>query len=164
MADLLLRSPQKYEPKTKNRWLLRFPNDVNIQPWQSKTVSAPKKEYQTKEMRFINSSSFVNTSYKWAPMNVTVRDFIAPSTSEALMEWARLHAESATGRMGYAVGYAKDILLDTLDPTGVVIEQWLLKSSILTGTIDFGDWSYDDDEVRDISFTIQPWYCLHLFG
>ena len=42
---------------------------------------------------------------------------------QALMEWFRLHAESVSGRMGYASGYKKDIELEMLDPTGVVIEK-----------------------------------------
>ncbi len=38
-------------------------------------------------------------------MQVTFKDPIGPSASQALMEWFRLHAESVTGRMGYAAGY-----------------------------------------------------------
>jgi len=164
MADLLFRSPLKYEPKTKNRWILRFPSDIGIQTWALKSVNAPKIEFTTVEMAFLNTMTYVNTAYKWNSQSVVVRDFIAPSTSEAVMEWVRLHAESVTGRMGYNIGAAKNIELESLDPTGVATEKWLLVNTIIRGTTDFGDWSYDDAEVREINFDLQPQYCVHLFG
>lgn len=164
MADLLLRAPLKYEPKTFNRWILRFPSDVGIQTWALKSVDAPKMTLNKKEMQFLNTKTYVNTSYEWGEMNVTIRDFIAPSQAEALMEWARLHAESVTGRMGYNVGCAKNIELEGLDPTGVATEKWLLVNAILVSQIDFGTFDYSADEVREITFTIQPQYCVHLYG
>ena len=164
MADLLLRAPLKYEPKTFNRWILRFPSDVGIQTWALKSVAAPKIMLNKKEMAFLNTKTYVNTSYEWNEMEVTIRDFIAPSQAEALMEWIRLHAESVTGRMGYNVGAAKNIELESLDPTGVATEKWLLVNTIVVGTTDFGSWDYTNDEVREITFTIQPQYCIHLFG
>jgi hypothetical protein len=164
MANLLLNAPLKYEPKTKNRWLLVFPEDVGIQSWAVKSVDAPKVTINKKEMSFVNTKTYVNTSYEWGEMNCTIRDFIAPSQSEALMEWFRLHAESVTGRMGYNVGCAKDIILESLDPTGVVTSQWLLKNTIIVGTVEFGQLDYGDDEIREISFTMQPQYCVLLFG
>ena len=126
MADLLLRAPIKYEPKTYNRWTLRFPSDVGIQTWALKSVSAPKITLNKKEMPFINTKTYVNTSYQWEQMSVVIRDFIAPSQAEALMEWVRLHAESVTGRMGYNIGCAKNLELEGLDPTGAATEKWLI--------------------------------------
>lgn len=164
MPDMLLRSPLKYEPKTKNRWILRFPSDIGIQTWALKSISAPKIELNTVEMDFLNTKTYVNTAYKWNEQAVVVRDFIAPSTSEAVMEWVRLHAESVTGRMGYAIGSAKNIELESLDPTGVATEKWLLVNTIIKGTVDFGEWDYSTAEVREINFSLQPQYCIHLFG
>jgi hypothetical protein len=163
MADLLLKAPYKYEPKLTNRWVLRFPTDVGIQDWQLKSCKAPSMTLSTKEMKFINTSSFVNGSYKWNEMAIVVRDFIAPSTSQGLIEWLRLHAESVTGRMGYNVGSAKSLQLEILDPTGVSISRWLVENAILTGTIDWGNFTYDSDEVAEISFSIQPSKCILLF-
>lgn len=163
MADLLLKAPYKYEPKHQNRWVLRFPTDIGIQEWQLKSVKAPTMELSTVEMKFLNTSAFVNGSYKWSTMDIVVRDFIAPSTSQGLIEWVRLHAESVTGRMGYNVGSAKDLQLDILDPTGVTISQWLIEKAILTGNIAFGDFNYDSDSVSELNFTIQPAKCILLY-
>ena len=162
--DLLLQSPLKSEPKKQNRWLLRFPTDIGIQTWACKSVDAPKMAITTNEMKFINTSTFVIGSYKWNAMAIKVRDFIAPSTSQGLIEWLRLHAESVTGRMGYNVGSSKSITLELLDPTGVRISEWLLVNCILTETVDFGgSFDYANDEVVELSFTIQPQYCVLLY-
>jgi hypothetical protein len=48
------------------------------------------------------------------------------------MEWVRLHSESISGRQGYAAGYKRPVELRNADPTGVVIEKWLLDGTILT--------------------------------
>jgi hypothetical protein len=70
------------------------------------------------------------------------------------MEWVRLGSESVTGRQGYAVGYKKDIELEMLDPTGVVIEKWVLQGTMLT-TVSFGDLSMDDDGIAEINATLR---------
>ena len=164
MANLLLNAPLKYEPKTENRWVLLFPDDIGIQTWAVESIDSPKISLDPKELPFINTKTYFVSSYSWGSMNCTIRDFIAPSQSEALMEWVRLHAESVTGRMGYNVGQAKDIIIQSLDPTGVATEQWLLKNTIVVGEVSFGTFSYGSSEVRKISFTMQPQYCIHMFG
>ncbi len=75
------------------------------------------------------------------------------------MEWVRLHAESLTGRMGYAAGYKKTITIKGLDPGGVEVEKWVLQQCMITN-IDFGDNAMDDDEVQTVQLTIQPWRCI----
>lgn len=164
MADLLLKAPLKYEPKTTNRFIARFPNDIGVQSWAVESFSYPKATLNMKEMKFLNTQTYVNTSYQWGQISVKIRDFIAPSQTEAIMEWFRLHAESVTGRMGYAIGCAKNIELESLDPTGVATEKWLLVNCMLRGELQFGEGNYSSDDVRKIDFIVQPQYCIHLFG
>ena len=162
--SLLFQSPLKAEPKKQNRWLLKFPTDVGIQTWALKSVKAPTMNLTENEMKFLNTSTFVNGSYTWEQMAITVRDFIAPSTSQGLIEWLRLHAESVTGRMGYNVGSAKTLNLELLDPTGVRISEWSCVNCIIVGTVDFGGTlDYDNDGVIELPFTVRPQYCIHLY-
>ena len=159
--SLLFQAPLKYELKKQNRWVLRFPTDVGIQTWAIKSADAPKMAITTNEMKFINTSTYVNGSYKWNSQSITVRDFIAPSTSQGLIEWLRLHAESASGRMGYNVGSAKTLILEMLDPTGVRISEWTMYNCIITETVDFGGkLDYDQDGVVELTFAVQPQYCI----
>lgn len=154
MSDLLMKMPLPYEPKRKNRFLLRFPSELGIQEWWLSTAARPTITQSDVEIQFLNTSTFVLGRFVWDEISVTFRDAIAPSSAQAIMEWVRLGSESVTGRQGYAVGYKKDVELEMLDPTGVVIEKWVLQGTMLT-TVDFGDLSMDDDGLAEITATLR---------
>ena len=146
--------PMPYEPKKKNRWLFRFPNELGIQEWWLYSASRPTIEQSDVEIQFLNTSTWVLGRFVWNAIDIVLRDPIGPSASEAIMEWVRLHSESITGRQGYAAGYKKLVEIEMLDPTGVVIEKWQLQGTMLT-TVGFGDLSYDDDGIADINATLR---------
>ena len=125
MADLLMRMPVPYEPLRKNRFIFRFPDELGIQEWWVSTGARPKYTSEELEIPFLNTSTFVIGRFKWETISVLFRDPIGPSATQALMEWVRLHSESVTGRQGYAAGYKKDVELEMLDPTGVVVQKWM---------------------------------------
>ena len=75
------------------------------------------------------------------------------------MEWIRLHFETSTGRMGYAVGYKKNLLLKALDPTGVEVEKWTLIGAQVTSA-DFGSFDHTDDGLANISINVQMDKCI----
>ena len=154
MADLLMRMPVPYEPKKQNRFILRFPSPLGIQEWFVKSSSRPKYSADEVEIPFLNTSTFVTGRFKWETISVTFRDPIGPSATQALMEWVRLHSESVTGRQGYAAGYKKDIELEMLDPTGVVIEKWILQGTMLND-VDFGSLDYGTSDLVEISATLR---------
>lgn len=154
MADLLMKMPLPYEPKKKNRWLLTFPSDLGIQQWWLASASRPSITQNEVEIPFLNTSTWVLGRFIWEPIDVVFRDPIGPSASQAIMEWVRLHSESITGRQGYAAGYMRPVELEMLDPTGVVIEKWLLDGTMLTN-VSFGDLSMDDDGIAEITATLR---------
>ena len=162
MADLLMKMPFPYEPKRKNRFILRFPSELGINEWFVETASRPKITIKSTEIPFLNTKRYVAGIYDWGEISVKLRDPIGPSAAQAMMEWVRLHAESVTGRMGYAAGYKKDIELEMLDPTGVVIEKWSLIQCFLT-SVDFGSVGYSDDALADITLNLRPDYCVLLY-
>jgi hypothetical protein len=110
----------------------------------------------------LNTSTFVAGRFNWDEIPVTFRDPIGPSAAQALMEWVRLHAESVTGRMGYAAGYKKDIDLEMLDPTGVVVEKWILYGTFLTN-VDFQTLNYSQDGLATISCSLRPDRCVLIY-
>ena len=89
-------------------------------------------------------------------------DPIGPSASQALMEWVRLCAESVTGRMGYAAGYKKNVDLELLDPTGVVVEKWILEGTFLT-SVDFGSLDYKTDAIATITASMRMDRCVLVY-
>lgn len=159
MSDLLIKSPLIYEPLRSNRWILRFPSDLGIQEWTVESAGRPHISINPTEIQFLNTSTWVAGRYRWEDVNITFRDMIGPSTSQALMEWVRLIAESVTGRMGYAAGYKRDIELEMIDPTGAVVQKWIFKNAWIT---DFngGELNYGQDDIAKVTCTLKMDYAI----
>jgi len=162
MADLLMKMPIPYEPKRQNRFILRFPSTLGINEWFVESAARPHISIASTEIQFLNTSTYVAGRFNWQPINVTFRDPIGPSAAQALMEWVRLHAESVTGRMGYAAGYKKDIDLEMLDPTGVVVEKWILYGTFLTD-VNFNALNYSQDALANITTTLRMDRCVLVY-
>ena len=162
MADLLMRMPVPYEPKKQNRFIFRFPSPLGIQEWFVASGKRPAISIGETEIQFLNTSTYVAGRFNWETIDVTFRDPIGPSAAQALMEWVRLHAESVTGRMGYAAGYKKQVTLEMLDPTGVAIEKWLLQGTFLTD-VNFDSLGYSDDGIATITATLRPDRCILVY-
>jgi hypothetical protein len=162
MADLLMKMPIPYEPKRNNRFILRFPSTLGINEWFVEAVKRPSIKIAATEIAFLNTSTFVAGRFNWNEISVTFRDPIGPSASQALMEWVRLCAESVTGRMGYAAGYKKNVDLEMLDPTGVVVEKWILEGTFLT-SLDGGSLSYSDDKVATLTASLRMDRCVLVY-
>lgn len=159
MADLLMRMPLQYEPLRKNRWLFRFPSDLGIQEWWLSQASRPSIKQGETEIQFLNTSTWVVGRYTWDSIQITMRDPIGPSASQAVMEWVRLHSESATGRQGYAVGYKRNVEIEMLDPNGVTVSKWILVNTMLTD-VSFGDLDYSSDDLSTIQCTLRFDYAI----
>ena len=162
MADLLMKMPIPYEPKRQNRFILRFPSSLGINEWFVETTSRPHITINPVAIPFLNTEVYVAGKFTWGTIPVTFRDPIGPSASQALMEWVRLHAETVTGRMGYAAGYKKDIDLEMLDPTGVVVEKWILYGTFLSD-VNFGSLAYTTDALATITATLRPDRCVLVY-
>jgi hypothetical protein len=162
MADLLMKMPIPYEPKRQNRFILRFPSSLGINEWFVESTSRPHITIASTEIQFLNTSTYVAGRFTWGMINVKFRDPIGPSASQALMEWVRLCAESVTGRMGYAAGYKKNVDLEMLDPTGVVVEKWILEGAWLQD-VNFDSLGYSTDGVASITAQLRPDRCILVY-
>jgi len=147
--------PLPYEPKRKNRWILRFPDDLGIQEWWLSRAARPTIHQNEVEIPFINTSTWVLGRFIWNAIPMTMRDAIGPSTAQVIMDWIRLHSESVSGRQGYAAGYKKDVELEMLDPTGVAVEKWVLQNSWLSNDTNFGDLDYSQDALAEITMNLR---------
>lgn len=163
MANLLMKMPVPYEPKKQNRFILRFPSSLGINEWFVTSTKRPSINIGEVEIPFLNTSTWVAGRFTWNSIDVTFKDPIGPSAAQALMEWVRLHAESVTGRMGYASGYKKDIELEMLDPTGVVVEKWILQGTQLSGDVDFGTLDYSAEDIAEITATLRMDRCILVY-
>jgi len=162
MADLLMKMPIPYEPKRNNRFILRFPSTLGINEWFVETAARPHITINSVEIPFLNTSTYVAGRFNWGEINVTFRDPIGPSASQALMEWVRLCAESVTGRMGYAAGYKKNVDLEMLDPTGVVVEKWIMEGTWMKD-VNFNSLGYSDDKVETVTAQLRMDRCILVY-
>jgi len=162
MGELIRGVPFDYEPKRENRFFLEFPNEIGIEEWKIQEVKRPSMTINSVEIPFINETNYVAGKYKWESIDIKLIDVIGPSTSTQVMEWVRLHAESLTGRMGYAAGYKKNIELEMLDPTGVVVEKWILEGTFITD-LNFNELDYSRDDLATITCSLRMDRCIQVF-
>ena len=102
----------------------------------------------------INVQRYVKGKSVWNTITVSLYDAIVPRGAQAVMDWIRLHHESATGRDGYSSFYKKEVRLHQLSPLGEVVEEWVLKGAFITDA-KFGDYDWGSDEVQSIDFTLR---------
>ena len=153
MADLLSKIPTHFEPLRENRFILRFPSSLGINEWYVTSSKRPSPKINKVPVHFLNTNVNVAGKFEWEDITIKFKDPIGPSASQALMEWFRLHAESVSGRMGYAVSYKKNVDLEMLDPTGVAVQKWVMEGCFLTG-LDFGELNYESDNLASITATM----------
>lgn len=160
MATLMFRPvPIDQEPKMKNRFVLEFPTELGIESYLVQTSKKPSISIDKVDIPYMNTKTYIAAKYAWDEMDITFIDVLGPSTTQKVMEWVRLHAESTTGKMGYAVGYKKNLVLKALDPVGVEVEKWTLVGCQIVKA-SFDDYDYGAAELAKVSITIQPDRCL----
>ena len=115
-----------YEPKRCNRFLITFPEELNIPNYVVKTTGRPSCHFGDDE------------SIKWNIMSFTFYDPISPSISQSLMENIRTKKifETIT------------CVLEMVDPVGTVVEKWKIEGKFLF--FDFGELDYQSDDLIKI--------------
>jgi hypothetical protein len=159
MAQMFRPVPVEQEPKRKNRFTLEFPTELGIESVLVQTSGKPKVSINSVAINYMNTVRYVAGIYKFETIDIEFIDVIGPSTSQKIWEWLSLHIEPATGKMGYAVGYKKNLVLKGVDPLGVDIEKWNLLGCFITSA-DFESYDYASDDIMKCKITIQPDVCL----
>jgi hypothetical protein len=154
--DVASMLPRKFEPKYNNRWIFAL---EGIDSYLIKQAARPSITIGSLTIDYMNSQRHVAGRSTFGDMNITLYDPIAPSGAQQVMEWARTHYESVSGRAGYADFYKRDAQLKLVDPIGTVIELWDLKGCILT-SVSFGELTYGDPGMLEIALGIKFDNCI----
>ena len=157
------------DPKRKFRWKVSFGGD-DLQVggsdgilWFAKTCTKPEMTVGDTEHKFVGHTFKYPGSVSWNDIEVTLVDPGSPDAAKQTLDL--LH------RAGYRTpGYAEDALhtmskgkasealglftIEQLDSNGNTIEKWTLHNPFIT-KIGFGDLSYEDDGLSEISLTIK---------
>jgi hypothetical protein len=149
-----------FEPKVQNRFILYVDG---IPAYLIKKASAPGFEANEIILDHINVYRKVKGKIRWNDMTLELYDPIAPSGTQAVMEWARLAHESVTGRDGYSDFYKKDLTMNILGPVGDVVGEWIIKGAFVKSA-NFGEYDWSSGEAAaNISMTIAMDYCIANF-
>ncbi len=135
----------RYELKKQNRFMVTYPEHFKIPEWVTFETSRPSMKLVTKK---IFGFELVK-NFKWDDLVIKLRDPIGPSTAQSLMEL--IHPDLKNKRK---VKEKFSLVVDMLDPTGVVIEKWQLDNCEFK-SIDFGKLSYENDDVVTCTLTIK---------
>jgi hypothetical protein len=161
MANLL-RNLVNYELKLQNRFILEFPNELDLPSWLVQSVTRPSLEIEGVAVGYLNTEQYVRTRYKFSDFEVVFIDPLGPSTSQKIQNFVHLSIEELTGRMGFSAGYSKTFNISTLDPTGVPVEVWQYVNCQITG-VEWGEYTYDDGAIIKPKVKFQPQFATQLY-
>jgi len=145
-----------WEPKKAHQFILSI---EGIPAYLVKASAKPSMTNGEIALDHINVQRYVKGKSVWNTISVTMYDAIVPSGAQSVMEWVRLHHESATGRDGYSSFYKKNITLQQLSPLGEVVEEWVLNGAFITES-NFGTLDWSTEEVVSIEMTLRYDYAL----
>jgi len=143
----VIMAPNKfvtYEPKKKNRFLLNFPVEFELQQWIIFEATRPSMRVE-------------NDMILWDDLTIKLRDPIGPSTSQKLMEL--IHPDINNN---HKVKEVFNLEIEMLDPTGVVVERWCVNNCNFK-SIDFGSLSTDSDDLVVCTLVISVGEVILLF-
>lgn len=147
----IFQNAYSWEPKKSHQFIMYM---HDIPTYLVNTSAKPTIENGEIALDHINVKRYVKGKSVWNTISVTLYDAIVPSGAQAVMEWIRLHHESATGRDGYSSFYKKEIRLHQLSPLGEVVEEWILKGAYIT-TSNFGSLDWSSEDVVKIELTLR---------
>lgn len=120
--------PLAYEERARHRWVLRIPAyspsaqglttdkiflvKVETPPTLTLSIDATDFGFNTRDMRYTRST--------WNPLEIKIIDIVTPSPEEYytfLRDWM--------------LGDKKTVSLEKIDPTGVVIDKWVLNGTFI---------------------------------
>jgi hypothetical protein len=140
-----------WEPKKSHQFIMYI---GGVPSYLIKSSAKPQISNGEIALDHINVKRYVKGKSVWNTITVSLYDAIVPSGAQAVMEWVRLHHESATGRDGYATFYKKDVTIHQLSPLGEVIEEWILHGTYITDS-NFGTLDWGSEDVVSIEMTLR---------
>ena len=140
-----------WEPKKSHQFIMYI---GGVPSYLIKSSAKPQISNGEIALDHINIKRYVKGKSVWNTITVSLYDAIVPSGAQAVMEWVRLHHESASGRDGYATFYKKDVTIHQLSPLGEVIEEWILHGTYITDS-NFGTLDWGSEDVVSIEMTLR---------
>ena len=142
-----------WEPKRQHQFILSMA-DTGIPAYLIKASGKPSLNNGEVTLDMVNVKRYLKGKSEWEAISMTLYDAIVPSGAQAVMEWVRLHHESATGRDGYSSFYKKELKLSQLSPLGEVVEEWVLNGAFIVSAA-FGTYDWSAEAVQEIELSVR---------
>lgn len=130
-----MNRPIAYEPKRQNRFLVNMPEEFQIQQWVIRKAARPSTR--------IIRNGLDGCIIEYEPMVLEFYDPIGPSVAQRLNIILRERP-----------GEPFDFSIDLLDPTNVVIEQWIFTNCYFEA-MDFGPLDMNGNDIVTCAVTIR---------
>ena len=130
-----------YEPKRENRFQVVFPKEIPIPLYIVKSITKP-----------------LFKGKRWGVMTIELYDPIGPSTSQTIHELIT----TPDDREDYFENPLFTFHIESLDPTGVVIEKWEVDVAYII-SVDFGKLDNRNDTTNVVTIDLKPANCVLLF-
>ena len=144
-----------FEPMVQNRFIFYIDG---IPSFLIRKCNAPGITMGEIRIEHINTYRKLKGKAEWKDISLSLYSPISPSGQVAVMEWVRLHHESATGRDGYSDFYKKDCNLSLLGPVGDVVSEWIIKGAFIKES-NFGEYDWATPDPVDLTLTLGMDYC-----
>ena len=151
VVSVYWQNAYQWEPKKAHQFVMSI---QGIPAYLIKASAKPSFSNGEVALDHINVQRYIKGRTVWNTIGITLYDAIVPSGAQAVMEWMRLHHESATGRDGYSSFYKKDIQLHQLSSLGEIIEEWTLKGTFISES-SFGDLDWSTEDAVNITATLR---------
>lgn len=104
-----------------HRFLMSFTSPNGLEEWYVTSVNRPNMVMERTTIDNSLGQNYIPIRHRWQPMEITLWEQVGENMGNTygLNDW--LHSEEK-----------KDIKIEKLDPTGVVVETWLLIGTIIT--------------------------------
>lgn len=160
-----------WEPQRTNNFEIQFPNlgqlftidqglalpgnASDLLTLSVKSVSYPSTNIEKLTISYGNNSVNFAGRPNYGDVEIVVNDFIGIQSERILMGWSGLVYNPKTEVMGWASQYKRDGYLLEFAPDGTCVRRTQLRGCF-PGTVAPGNFSNDDNSLREISVTF---YC-----
>jgi hypothetical protein len=161
------------EPKRAHRFLLYFPNLVSVdneysyQPYLAKDVTKPNYQVTSTPHKFLGNTYHYPGTVTWGPVTANVINAINPDGNkvlyDALIKSGYLKPPTQEDAFDNPAQAPGTVVIQELSGQGGLVGEWTLQNAFITDA-KFGDLSYDNDNLLNISLTIQYDWAEYVVG
>lgn len=151
------------EPKRKFRFRVQLGNFDEGAIWYTKTVKKPSFQISEIDHSYLNHKFYYPGRTEWQTVDITLVDPVNPNAALKTLQIISAAGyniptdarDNTTMSKANAVRSLGRVIIDQFgSERNELVESWTLNNAFITN-VDFGDLSYEDDAISEISLTLR---------